>query len=136
MSIRTHYDNLQVSRNASDTVIRAAYKSLVQKYHPDKNPESREEAERITRIINEAFEVLSNPKLKKEHDVRIAANENIAEPPDRNVSQEPQQEVAQRRTQDPDLRKCSVDYSKFIRSLLLYFGVVLIVVGIIKIIGF
>jgi curved DNA-binding protein CbpA len=125
-----------VSRNASDTVIRAAYKSLVQKYHPDKNPESREEAERITRIINEAFDVLSNPKLKAEHDVWIAANENIAGPPDRNVTEEPQQEVARRQTKDPDLRNFPVDNAKLIRSLLLYLGVAGIVVGIMKAMGF
>jgi len=36
--LRTHYDNLKVSRDAPDNVIRAAYKTLSQKYHPDKNP--------------------------------------------------------------------------------------------------
>jgi hypothetical protein len=36
--IHTHYDNLKVSRHAPQEVIRAAYKALSQKYHPDKNP--------------------------------------------------------------------------------------------------
>ncbi|WP_413500648.1 J domain-containing protein [Psychrobacter maritimus] len=36
-SLHTHYDTLMVSRNASPEVIRAAFKSLSQKYHPDKN---------------------------------------------------------------------------------------------------
>ena len=35
--IRTHYDNLKVARDAPIEVIRAAYKSLCMKYHPDLN---------------------------------------------------------------------------------------------------
>jgi curved DNA-binding protein CbpA len=66
-SFRTHYDNLQVARNASQEVIRAAYRSLSQKYHPDKNPDAPE-AERIMRIINAAYETLSDPERKRHHD--------------------------------------------------------------------
>ena len=66
--IRTHYDNLQVSWKASPEVIRAAYKSLVQKWHPDRHPDKREEAERVLRIINQAYEVLSDPIQRERHD--------------------------------------------------------------------
>ncbi len=72
--LRTHYDNLKVARDAPDTVIRAAYKILVQKYHPDKNP-GDEQAADIMRIINQSYEVLSNPKLRAEHDAWIAREE-------------------------------------------------------------
>ena len=65
--IRTHYDNLQVTRNASEVVIRAAYKSLAQKNHPDKFDGGRDEAERIMRILNEAYAVLSDPARRKLH---------------------------------------------------------------------
>ena len=34
----SHYDILEVSHTASPEVIRAAYRSLMQRYHPDKNP--------------------------------------------------------------------------------------------------
>jgi hypothetical protein len=74
--VKTHYDNLQVSRNASDRVIRAAYKSLSQQWHPDKNLDNLEEAERISKIINEAYRVLSDPILRKEHDDWIAENDS------------------------------------------------------------
>lgn len=70
--IRTHYDNLQISESAGQEVIKGAYKYLSQKWHPDKNPERREEAERITRIINEAYAVLSDPQRRAEHDEWIA----------------------------------------------------------------
>lgn len=57
---QTHYDNLKVARTAPIEVIRAAYKSLSQKYHPDRNQNSAE-ANEIMRLINHAYEVLSDP---------------------------------------------------------------------------
>ena len=47
--VKTHYDNLQVKETASDEVIKGAYRYLSQKWHPDKNPHNRQEAERILR---------------------------------------------------------------------------------------
>lgn len=73
--IQTHYDNLQISRIASDTVIRAAYRGLSQQYHPDKNPERPEEAERVMKILNEAYAVLSDPVRRKQHDEWIDSQE-------------------------------------------------------------
>ncbi|MCG2584785.1 J domain-containing protein [Massilia sp. TS11] len=55
-------------------VIRAAYKALSQKYHPDKNP-GDEKAARIMAIINTAYGTLSDPQRRKEHDEWIAAEE-------------------------------------------------------------
>jgi hypothetical protein len=54
MAVKTHYDNLKVRRNASDDAIRAAFRSLVEQYHPSRHPGSAE-AVRITRILDEAF---------------------------------------------------------------------------------
>ncbi|WP_045226218.1 J domain-containing protein [Methyloterricola oryzae] len=76
--IRTHYDNLKVSRNAPAEVIRAAYKVLTQKYHPDKNPGDAGAA-RIMHIINTSYEVLSDPQRRAAHDVWIADIEREAE---------------------------------------------------------
>lgn len=72
--IHTHYDNLKVSRMAPQEVIRAAYKALSQKYHPDKNP-GDEKAARIMAILNSAYGTLSDPQRRKEHDEWIAAEE-------------------------------------------------------------
>lgn len=72
--IHTHYDNLKVARNAPPEVIRAAYKTLSQKYHPDRNPNSPD-AMRIIKIINSAYEVLSDPVKRHEHDEWIARSE-------------------------------------------------------------
>jgi len=72
--IHTHYDNLKVSRHAPQEVIRAAYKALSQKYHPDKNP-GDERAAKIMAIVNTAYNILSDPIRRKEHDDWIASEE-------------------------------------------------------------
>jgi hypothetical protein len=72
--IHTHYDNLKVARLAPQEVIRAAYKALSQKYHPDKNP-GDEKAARIMAILNTAYGILGDPVRRKEHDEWIAAEE-------------------------------------------------------------
>lgn len=72
--IHTHYDNLKVARLAPPEVVRAAYKALTQKYHPDKNP-GDEKSARIMAIVNTAYGILSDPVRRKEHDDWIAAEE-------------------------------------------------------------
>jgi hypothetical protein len=72
---RTHYDNLNVSRNAPASVIKAAYKALCQNYHPDKYAGGAEEALRIMKIINGAYAVLSDSAKRAEHDQWIDSQE-------------------------------------------------------------
>ena len=75
-SIHNHYDNLKVSRNAPTEVIRAAYKALAQKYHPDRNS-SNVNASKNMAIINESYNVLSDPIKRKEHDSWIVEQESV-----------------------------------------------------------
>lgn len=70
----TYYDSLKVARNSPSEVIRAAYRALCQKYHPDKYPD-RERAERIMKILNKANEVLSDPAKRQAHDAWIVEQE-------------------------------------------------------------
>ncbi len=72
---KTHYDNLNVSRNAPASVIKAAYKALCQNYHPDKYAGGSEEALRIMKIINGAYAVLSDSRKRAEHDQWIEQQE-------------------------------------------------------------
>ncbi len=76
--IRTHYDNLQVSRNASPEVIKAAYKSLSQKHHPDKN-RGNPEAGKVMAIINSAYQTLSDPEKRQRYDEQIDQMEQKAQ---------------------------------------------------------
>lgn len=84
MSKISYYEILEVSPNASQAVIRAAYKSLIQSYHPDKNSGSLG-MEQQTVIIREAFEVLSDPQKRTEYDESLrqqksSASENNTHP--------------------------------------------------------
>lgn len=72
--IHTHYDSLGVSRDAQPEVIKAAYKALASKYHPDKNP-NNSDAEQMMKSINEAYEVLSDPSRRAQYDQWIDAQE-------------------------------------------------------------
>lgn len=62
------YKVLQVDVEAEPEVIRAAYRALLRRYHPDKNPDRLEWAEQKTRELNEAFVLLSDAKKRKEFD--------------------------------------------------------------------
>jgi hypothetical protein len=75
--IHTHYGNLKVARNAPPEVIRAAYKTLSQKYHPDRNPGSAEAA-RIMTIINTSYDVLSDSEKRRKYDRSVAQQEAIS----------------------------------------------------------
>lgn len=77
--MRTHYDNLHVSEKAGPEVIRAAYKALAQKWHPDKHPHQREKAERYFKIISDAFEVLSDSEARAAYDAGLAQKRSQSE---------------------------------------------------------
>ncbi len=66
--MKDYYEILGVPRNASEREIKEAYRRLVRKWHPDLNPGRREEAERVFRQINEAYEVLSDPEKRRYYD--------------------------------------------------------------------
>ena len=54
------YEVLGVFRDSSEAEIKKACKKMALKWHPDKNPEQRDHAERIFKRISEAYEVLSD----------------------------------------------------------------------------
>jgi DnaJ-class molecular chaperone len=63
------YEVLEVSSHASSEVIKAAYRALMEKYHPDKHPEQRRSwAEEMSRKLNHAYSVLSNPQQRSVYD--------------------------------------------------------------------
>jgi molecular chaperone DnaJ len=62
------YKLLNVDRNASDAEIKKSYRSLAMKYHPDRNADNPETAEQKFKQINEAYEVLSDPKKRAAYD--------------------------------------------------------------------
>ncbi len=69
MEYKDYYKILGVDRKADADEIRAAYRKLARKYHPDVNPG----AEDKFKEISEAWEVLGNPENRKKYD-QLGAN--------------------------------------------------------------
>jgi hypothetical protein len=71
---KTFYQILGVLEDAEDIVIRAAYKSLSSKYHPDKWLDNKDISHRKMSEINRAYETLSDTKKRYEYDQELAKN--------------------------------------------------------------
>ncbi|ETE67564.1 DnaJ-like subfamily B member 7, partial [Ophiophagus hannah] len=63
-----YYKVLDISQSASMSDIKRAYRSKVLRWHPDKNPENRKEAEQKFKEIVEAYKVLSDKSTRNHHD--------------------------------------------------------------------
>ena len=66
--MKDYYVILGVLPDAEDIVIKAAYKALVQRYHPDRYKGNAQEAQRKTAELNEAYEILSNPAKRTDYE--------------------------------------------------------------------
>ncbi len=62
-----YYAILEVSRDADKTEIKKAYRKMAKKYHPDKNGGDKE-AERMFKLCNEAYQVLSDDEKRAIYD--------------------------------------------------------------------
>lgn len=71
---KDYYGILGVLPNAEDIVIRAAYKALAQRYHPDRFNGRNDEANARMAEINEAYEILSNLPHRQEYDRARGSN--------------------------------------------------------------
>lgn len=67
MDYKDYYKILGVERNASEDDIRKAYRKLAMQYHPDRNPNDKQAEERF-KEINEAYQVLNDPKKRAHYD--------------------------------------------------------------------
>ncbi len=67
MSQRDYYEVLGVSRDASESDIKKAYRRLAMKYHPDRNPDDGD-AESRFKEAKEAYEVLTNSEMRSRYD--------------------------------------------------------------------
>ncbi|KAJ8338975.1 hypothetical protein SKAU_G00357610 [Synaphobranchus kaupii] len=66
--MKCHYEALGVKRDATDDDLKKAYRKLALKWHPDKNLENGEEAAEQFKLIQAAYEVLSDPQERAWYD--------------------------------------------------------------------
>lgn len=85
---KDYYTILGVLLTAEDIVIRAAYKALAKRYHPDAYTGSKEEADERMAELNEAYAVLSDAVKRKEYD-KLRGDSNKTG----SYTEEPEQEV-------------------------------------------
>ena len=67
MSKQDFYEVLGVSKGVDENSLKAAYRKLAMKYHPDRNPGDTA-AEKKFKEVSEAYDVLSNPEKKAAYD--------------------------------------------------------------------
>jgi molecular chaperone DnaJ len=65
---RDYYEVLSISRTAAVDEIKSAYRKAALKWHPDRNPENKTEAETKFRECTEAYSVLSDPQKRQVYD--------------------------------------------------------------------
>ncbi|XP_041281997.1 dnaJ homolog subfamily B member 8 [Onychostruthus taczanowskii] len=66
-----YYKVLGLQKNASQDAIKKTYHKLALKWHPDKNPKNKEEAEKKFKEIVEAYEILSDPQKRLLYDKSV-----------------------------------------------------------------
>uniref|UniRef100_A0A1J3DX22 DnaJ-like protein subfamily B member 13 n=1 Tax=Noccaea caerulescens TaxID=107243 RepID=A0A1J3DX22_NOCCA len=63
-----YYKILLVDKSANDDDLKKAYRKLAMKWHPDKNPNNKKDAEAKFKQISEAYDVLSDPQKRAVYD--------------------------------------------------------------------
>lgn len=77
MAFKNFYLILGIKHLASLDEIKAAYRELAKKFHPDKNPGNVEAEERF-KEIQEAYAILSNTDKRRKYDLNFASNSYTA----------------------------------------------------------
>ena len=63
-----YYEVLGVPKTATEEDIRKGYRKQALRWHPDKNPDNKEQAEEKFKLVSEAYEVLSNKDKRQIYD--------------------------------------------------------------------
>ena len=67
MADMCYYEVLEVSKDCSGAELKKSYRKLAMKYHPDRNPDDKEAEEKF-KIVNEAYQVLSDEEKRSIYD--------------------------------------------------------------------
>lgn len=75
MAFRSLYDVLGVAQTATLEEIKGAYRRQAMKWHPDRNPNNRAEAEERFKELGYAYQVLSDPQQRTDYDTYLASQQ-------------------------------------------------------------
>ena len=73
-----YYDLLQVDPEADDDLIRIAYRRMVKRHHPDANPHDPVAAARRFHLIQQAYDLLSDPQARAAYDASLQSRRWLA----------------------------------------------------------
>src|SRR5690349_3252719 len=123
--IMTYYDILGVTRSATESEIKRAYRKLAVVYHPDKNPDPS--AEQLFKLINEAYEVLGDPPKRSRYDLELTSNVSVQTSPPpprhRDPAYRPRRARPRRKSESERLRDMMAQYLPYTaRISMLCFG--------------
>ena len=102
MAAESYYELLQVSPTADLEIITAAYRALIRRHHPDRNPSPNADA--TSKRLNAAWEVLSDPAKRAEYDSTFAAGASSRPSPPPRPPNPPTQETPPPRPKPPPPR--------------------------------
>ena len=66
---KCYYEILNINKDANENDIKKSYRKLAMKYHPDRNPDNKEECEAKFKEISEAHNILSDSSKRKKYDM-------------------------------------------------------------------
>lgn len=98
----TYYEILEIEPTASEREITKSFRRLALRWHPDKNPDNVEEAEKQFKLIGEAYDVLRNEETRKEYDAYLSAQNNAAKSSHRQRSNDSTMEEEEETSHDEE----------------------------------
>ena len=110
MAEESYYELLQVTPTADLEIITAAYRALIRRHHPDRNPSPNAEA--TTKLLNEAWEVLSDPTRRADYDRGLGVQTNRPAPPPRPPTRPTQETPPPNRPPPPPIASQLLGYLK------------------------
>ena len=110
MAEESYYELLQVTPTADLEIITGAYRALIRRHHPDRNPSPTAEA--TTKLLNEAWEILSDPAKRAEYDRELAAGSPVRPVPPTPPPNRPTQETPPPRPEPPPPRASQPEPTK------------------------
>ena len=110
-----YYEVLEINSGASEEVVKAVYKALIKKYHPDNGTEQDPTGEKM-RMVNEAYRILSDPQKRQEYDYQLNFSETKTDQTAQSFSDEyknPERKEDNTQVDRTASKKCGF-FSKFV----------------------